>query len=252
MQLNFKDHFSSVSESYASFRPTYPPALFYWLATLPARRALAWDCACGNGQATAELSKHFTRVVGTDASAAQIQSATREMGNIEWRVAPAEVCGLADAAVDLVTVAQALHWFDLPKFYRESKRVLNQGGIIAVWCYGINKVQDDQVNAVVQDFYSNVVGPYWPAERTIVEAGYQTLDFPFAELPVPSFSMETRWDLHQLLGYFRTWSATTRYIAAKAVDPVVELAANLAPAWGPPTSEKLITWPLSIRVGRIA
>jgi SAM-dependent methyltransferase len=249
--MNFKDYFSSVSQGYASFRPSYPPELFRWLASLPARRNFAWDCACGSGQAAIHLADHFDRVAATDASAAQIASAPREAANIEWRAAPAEASGLPGGSVDLITVAQALHWFDRPKFFAEAKRVLHPGGAIAVWCYGINTVEDQAVNDWVQDFYSNVVGPYWPPERRIVEAGYRTREFPFQEITVPSFAMDVRWDLPRFLGYFRTWSAVTRYIAAKGVDPVRELERKLTPVWGPPEQERLVRWPLSGRAGRL-
>jgi SAM-dependent methyltransferase len=248
--MRFKDHFSTVSRDYASFRPSYPPALFKWLGAIPGRQELAWDCACGSGQGTLELSRHFKQVIGTDASETQIKAAPRDEATIQWRVAPAEASGLTAESVDLITVAQALHWFDLPKFYAEANRVLRPEGVLAVWCYGINEVEDRAINECILDFYSNVVGPFWPPERQIVETGYRTLDFPFAELEVPPFRMETSWSLPQLLGYFRTWSATTRYIAAHGHDPVVELEIELARLWGSPKEERIVRWPLSIRAGR--
>ena len=247
--MNFKDCFSAVSDGYASYRPGYPAALFSWLASIVPGREVAWDCACGSGQATLPLAEHFRRVVATDASEAQVGSAPKDSATIEWRVAPAEESGLPGHSVDLLTVAQALHWFDLPRFYAEAHRVLRERGIIAVWTYGMNQIEGEPANARVQHFYSEVVGPYWPPERKLVETGYRTLAFPFREFEPPAFQMEAHWTLDQLLGYFRTWSATSRYIAANKSDPVDPLRAELEPLWGPPENLRLITWPLTLRVG---
>lgn len=245
----FSDHFAPVSGAYADFRPTYPPALFDWLAAVAPGRGLAWDCACGSGQASVDLAGRFDRVVATDASAAQLEGAARHP-KIEYRQAPAEASGLPDASVDLITVAQALHWFDLPAFYAEACRVLKPGGVLAVWSYGVQTVEGDAANALVQHFYSEVVGPYWPPERVLVEQGYRTLDFPFAEFAPPAFEMTAHWPLPRLLGYFRSWSATGRYIKARGEDPVVGLAEGLASLWGDPEAGRQVAWPLALRVGR--
>jgi ubiquinone/menaquinone biosynthesis C-methylase UbiE len=247
-RVGFHDHFSEVAGRYADFRPRYPAQLFDYLAEL-AGRSLAWDCAAGNGQATIDLARRFDRVIATDASAQQI-AAAEPMPNVEYRVATAEHSGLPDRSADLIAVAQALHWFDLNRFYAEAGRVLRPGGVLAVWAYGINQVEGSAINEIVQDFYSNIVGPYWPPERKLVEQGYRTLPFPFAELPPPRFEMQTRWTLDQLLGYFSTWSATNRYIKAKGENPLGPLAESLRLVWGDETSPRLITWPLSLRVGR--
>jgi SAM-dependent methyltransferase len=245
---NFKDHFSKVSNLYADFRPQYPPQLFDYLADL-AGRSMAWDCAAGTGQATVELARRFDRVIATDASAEQI-AAAKPISNVEYRVATAEQSGLSDNCADLVTVAQALHWFDLPKFYAEARRVLRSGGVLAVWAYGIDTVEDGAIDEIVQDFYSNVVGPYWPPERKFVEEGYRTLPFPFAEIQPPAFDMHARWTLEQLMGYFSTWSATNRFIKAKGENPLKPLAESLRHVWGPEETPRIVTWPLSLRVGR--
>ncbi len=251
MSQPFHDHFSDVAKRYADFRPRYPAALFDFLATLAPRNSLVWDCACGNGQATLDLAQRFDRVVATDASLEQIASATARP-NVEYRVAPAEQSGLPDGSVTLITVAQALHWFDLERFYAEAKRVLAPNGALAAWAYGINEVEGDAVNRLVQDFYSNTVGLYWPPERKLVEEGYRTIPFPFAEITAPTFRMEARWTLDQLLGYFSTWSATNRYIKATGRNPLEPLSAELSRVWGDANSPRLIVWPLSLRVGRIS
>src|SRR5688572_24279689 len=204
MSLSFPDHFSSVAARYADFRPRYPAELFDYLATLVPCDAPVWDCAAGNGQATIGLAQRFARVVATDASPEQI-AASSALPNVEFRVALAEASGLPDGAVGLVTVAQSLHWFDLPRFYAELKRVLRPGGLLAVWAYGINRVEGEAVDVIVQDFYGKTLGPYWPPSRQLVESGYRTLPFPFEEISPPSFSMETSWTLDRLIGYFSTW-----------------------------------------------
>ena len=249
MSQAFSDHFAPVANRYADFRPTYPPALFEWLASLVPRHDLAWDCAAGSGQASVDLAKHFERVVATDASQAQIDAATPHP-RIEYRVAPAEASGLTDASTDLITVAQAMHWFDCPRFFAEVRRVLRPNGALAVWTYGVLAVEGHQVDAQVQHFYRDTVGPYWPAERVHVETGYRTLPFPFAEISAPPFNMEASWTLTELLGYFRSWSATGRFAAANGYDPVTSLEQQLLPLWVHPEQQRRVSWPLSLRVGR--
>jgi SAM-dependent methyltransferase len=245
----FHDHFSGVSNRYADFRPHYPAALFDYLATLAPKDSLVWDCACGNGQATLDLAEKFARAVGTDASKEQVASA-RPHPQVEYRVATAEQSGLSDESVGLITVAQALHWFDFDRFYAEAKRVLKPGGALAAWAYGVNEVEGDAVNHLVQEFYSTTVGPYWPPERKLVEEGYRTIPFPFTETTPPAIRMEACWTLEQLVGYFSTWSATNRYFKATGRNPLETLSVELCRVWGDPTVPRLITWPLSMRVGR--
>jgi SAM-dependent methyltransferase len=246
--MTFSDHFSAVAKGYADFRPHYPAALFEYLTTLVPRSATVLDCAAGSGQATLDLAMRFGKVIATDASAEQIASATPR-GNVEYRVALAEESGLPDRSVDLITVAQALHWFDLSRFFVEAKRALKPGGVLAVWTYATNEFQDQKVNRIVQDFYSNVVGPYWPPERRLTETGYHTIRLPFMEIATPLFRMEAHWTLSQLLGYFSTWSATNRFIKATGCNPIEPLADTLAEVWGDTSSPRLVVWPVSLRVG---
>ncbi len=251
MQQKFPDHFSNVAGRYADFRPHYPDELFRYLATLVPRDTTVWDCAAGNGQATRGLAPYFGHVIATDASAEQIAAAAT-VSRAEFRVALAEDSGLPDASVGLVTVAQALHWFDLPRFYAEVKRVLQPGGVLAVWAYGVNRVEGDSVDTVVHDFYGNLLGPHWPPSRQLIESGYRTLPFPFDEISTPCFRMEARWPLERLLGYFSTWSATNRYIKATGENPLPALSKKLAPLWGDVNASRLVAWPLTLRVGRKA
>ncbi len=250
MDKNFADHFAGVAAAYAGFRPTYPEALYAWLGEIAPGHRLAWDCACGSGQASLDLARYFEHVVATDASRAQIEAAPTHP-SIEFRVAPAESSGLPEASVDLITVAQGLHWFDLERFYAEVRRVARRGGVLAAWTYGPIALNGDAVNTCVQSFYHDVVGPYWPPERKYVETGYRTLPFPFDELSPPAFHMQAEWALPELLGYLRSWSSTARFIVARGFDPVVNLGEELLPLWGDPESPRTITWPLSVRVARV-
>jgi SAM-dependent methyltransferase len=242
------DHFSKVAEQYATCRPGYPPELFSYLAELSAGHELAWDCAAGSGQATIPLAARFHRVLATDISESMLARVPRHPA-IVLRVSRAEDSGLPPSSADLVTVAQALHWLDLDSFYAEVERVLRPGATIAVWSYATLLLGEEALDSVLTHFYSEVVGPYWPAERRQVEAGYRSLPFPYNEVPVPEFAMEERWTLSQLLGYVGTWSATQRFRAKEGFDPVLQLVDKLSRAWGDRESSRTVRWPLSLRAG---
>jgi SAM-dependent methyltransferase len=245
--MSFKDHFSGHASAYAQFRPHYPESLFQYLATIAPARERAWDCATGNGQAAIGLTEYFHEVIATDASEQQIRNAETRP-NISYRVAPAEASGLADSSIDLVTVAQALHWFDFPAFFSETNRVLRPGGIIAVWAYTLLKIAP-QIDALVDRFYYVTTEPYWPPEWKIVEGRYRGIAFPFHELTPPSFQLQENWSLDQLLGYLRTWSATRRFISERGCDPVSGLEYEVLPKWGERKLARLVHWPLHLRIG---
>lgn len=247
--MTFKDHFSRVAAQYAEFRPSYPGSLFDFLARTAPTRKRAWDCACGSGQATLPLAERFDSVIATDASAKQIAAAPAHP-RVTYAVARAEESGLESGSVDLITVAQSLHWFDAPKFYAEAKRVLHAQGLLAVWTYGVPRLNDVNLDRMVHKFYSETVGPYWPPERRHVEEGYRSLTFPFVEVASPSLSMQEGWTQAQFLGYLRSWSATARYVEKHGEDPVVALAEQFVPAWGDVHRIRTVSWPLSLRVGR--
>ncbi|MFP5431259.1 MAG: class I SAM-dependent methyltransferase [Gammaproteobacteria bacterium] len=244
----FKDHFSALASEYASFRPRYPARLFADLAQVAPGHERAWDCATGNGQAAQGLAAHFGEVVATDASAAQI-AAARGPANVRFAVAPAEASGLPPASVDLILVAQAAHWFDLPVFYEEAARVLRPGGVLALLTYTGVRV-DELLDPMLRDYHQGTVGAYWPPERTHVENDYRTLPFPWPEMAFPSQEMTAEWTLDQLLGYLGTWSATRLYREATGGDPLPALRAQLLPAWGEPSQARAVRWPLPLRIAR--
>lgn len=246
--MEFKDHFSRQSADYAKYRPGYPEELFNWLASSPVARDLAWDVGTGNGQAALGLARHFRHVVASDAAEAQLRNAAAHE-RITYKVMPAEQSDISDASVDLIAVAQALHWFDLDRFYAEAQRVLKRGGVIAAWTYGCNEISPE-VDAILRHYYREIVGPYWPAERRHVDAHYRTIPFPFAEIRAPSFRMEMRWNLEELLGYLGTWSAGQAYRRAHGDDPLDLVREPLARAWGPAQETRLVSWPIYLRVGR--
>lgn len=249
MSATFKDHFSKQAPDYARYRPNYPAQLFAWLADIAPSRRAAWDCGTGSGQAAVGLAAHFERVIATDPSRKQLDHAEPHP-RIDYRVASAEVSLLDTASVDLVTVAQAIHWFDLDKFYAEAKRVLKPGGIVAAWTYTLLDVEAG-IDELLTDFYRNVVGPYWPPERRMVDDRYRSLPFPFEPIAPPAFEIRTEWTRDDLLGYLGTWSATQAYMKAKGVDPLVDFARRLTPLWPDAALVKTLRWPLHMRVGRL-
>lgn len=247
--MAFKDYFSKHSPDYVKYRPRYPDALFVYLASLCPSHQQVWDCGTGNGQAALSLTACFRRVVATDASEAQLQQ-TVPHDQITYQRAPAEASGLSDRSCDLVIVAQALHWFDLTQFYLEAKRVLKSEGVLAVWCYELMQICPE-VDQQVRHYYQSIVGDYWPAERQLIEQRYQTIVFPFAEIEPPAFSMTATWSFQQLVGYLNTWSATQRFLNQHQKNPLEQIQADLAIAWGDLSACCPVVWPIHLRVGRV-
>ena len=243
----YKDHFSDRSGLYARYRPSYPDALFEHLASLCGSRACAWDCATGNGQAALALADHFDRVVASDASEQQIAAAV-PADKVEYRTVAAESSGLRDDSIDLITVGQAVHWFDRARFFDEARRVLVDGGVIAVWCYELCNVSD-ACDAIVDELYDDIVGDFWPPERRHIEDGYAAIELPGAPLDMPAFDMRVEWSAAEMLGYLRTWSACKRYERHHGDDPVAGIAAALESAWGP--VPRTVAWPLCVRASRV-
>ncbi len=246
--MHNEDHFSQQSAGYLRYRPHYPDGLFAYLATVTTAHDRAWDCATGNGQAALGVAEHFQTVLASDASAAQIHHGFTHPA-VRYAVMTAERPGIATGSVDLITIAQALHWLDIKSFFAEAERVLKPGGVIAAWCYRLLRVSA-QVDGVVRKLYGTLLGPYWPAERRLVDEGYASLPFPFAPLPTRPWEMTAAWTCQDLMGYLKTWSAVQRYQRAEGRDPVALVSKDLQQAWGVETRRE-VSWPISLRVGQV-
>ena len=246
--MAFKDHFSGHSPEYSAFRPHYPEQLFAYLASLCAEHHLAWDCATGSGQAAISLANHFHQVIATDASENQIANATRA-NSVTYSVAPAESSGLPADSVDLITVAQALHWFDIKAFSAEADRVLKAQGALAVWTYGV-LMFGNGLDPIIEHFYHDIVGDYWPFERQMVEGGYADIEMPFDEIPSVPMEMTEHWKFADLIGYLNTWSAVRAYEKENGSNPLGLVHDELLRAWGDPNTVRVSTWPLVLRIWR--
>lgn len=245
----FKDHFSGVAAGYQAFRPGYPPALFEWLAGAVPGHERAVDLGCGTGQASVGLARHFDEVIGIDPSAEQIARAEPHP-RVRYQVAPAEATGLPDSSADLVTAAQALHWFDPARLHPELARIARPGAVFAAFTYDLCRV-GPAVDAVLDQLYRGILGSYWPPERAHVDAGYRTLPFPWPELAAPSLRIEESWTLDRLVGYLGTWSAVSAYRKRTGGEPLGLVASALRAAWGPPERARRVTWRLTLRAGRL-
>ncbi len=247
-ETGFKDHFSGHASDYASYRPSYAPELFEWVASLPHERGLAWDCGTGNGQAAVGLADRFERVIATDASPQQLAHSLPHP-RVEYRTAAAERSGIEGGTVDLVTVAQAFHWFDFEGFFAEARRVLAPGGAIAVWTYNLARVTPE-VDRIIDELARRIVGPYWPPERRWVDEEYRTIPFPFPEVETPRLEYVARMDLERFILYTRTWSASQRYRKETGEDPIAQVRGDLAAAWGDPAEPRSVRWPIFMRASR--
>lgn len=244
--MTFRDHFSSVSERYAAFRPTYPPQLMQWLADHTPGKTECWDVGTGNGQIALQAAEHFDRVVATDASAAQIEHAVQHK-RVEYRVEPAEAPSLPDASVDLVTVAAAIHWFDRPRFYRAVQRVSRPGGRLAAFSYGMEIADQPALNRVIQTFAQRILAPWWSDGHGLIVDRYTTLDVPFPTQPLPEVSAEVLCDLTGLSELLRTWSGAARMRQSTGADPIAPVRGELRAAWeqsGPDHELRRLRWPV--------
>lgn len=238
-----------AAHSYRRHRPDYPAELFQWLAAIAPGTACCWDAGTGSGQAAARLTEHFGTVVASDVSVGQLRAMAQQPGIVPV-VSRAEGAPLRAGSVDLVTAAQALHWFQRDAFYREADRVLRPGGVLAAWTYGPPELEDNTLHGRLRTFYAERVGPFWPPERQLVEEGYRSVTLPYPAVDAPSLVLERHWTLPELLGYVGTWSAVAAFREACRSDPRDELKRSLGEVWGAPDQPRRILWPLSIRAGR--
>ena len=246
----FIDAFSDTAERYAQSRPTYPPALFAALAAQSPARSCAWDCGTGNGQAALPLTEYFEIVQATDASAEQIAHAAAHP-RLRYAVRTAEDCGLPAASVDLISVAQAAHWFDLPKFFAEVRRVARPGAVLALYGYDwfyMNR----RLDALAQSFLWQPTSTFWSPNNRLLWDGYRTIDFPFEELPRLRCAIHLSWTLDQLFDFYVTVSSTRRKIAADG-DAFLHVAREqLTAAWGDPAKPRHVVMPMHVRWGRVS
>jgi SAM-dependent methyltransferase len=247
--MAYRDLFSWQASLYAQYRPHYPPELFAFLSSHTLGRETAWDCATGNGQAAVGLAEHFQRVVATDGSLEQLSHASPHP-RVFYARSLAERASIASHSLDLVTVAQGVHWFNFDQFYQEARRVLKPGGVLAVWGYGLIRVTPE-IDAIVDRFYTETVGPYWDERRILVDEGYRTLPFPFNEFQSPQIEMRSQWKLEGLVGMLMSWSAVQKYKQVHGDDPLSGIADELVNAWEDPSIEREVRWPVFMRIGRI-
>jgi Methyltransferase domain len=241
------DRFSGHASLYAQYRIDYPDELYDYLLRAVPQRTIAWDCATGNGQVAGALAERFSRVEATDISETQLLLAVQKP-NIHYQVSSAERTPFADHTFDLITVAQALHWFDVAAFHREVQRVAKPGAVIAEWGYGLVQIADD-LDPLVLDFYRNRVGPYWDPQRKYIDDQYATLPFPFANVQQSEFVVRRNWSLDRFLNYLRTWSAVRQYIHENEEDPVVGLGDRLKSGWD--HGEREVKFGVFLRMGRV-
>lgn len=241
--------FASGGADYARYRPEYPAVLLDYLLSITPEHHHALDVGCGTGQLTTLLASAFDKVTGIDPSQTQIDNATPH-ARITYLQGPAEQLAQALRDINLITVAQAAHWFDLPAFYREVRRVAAPNAVIAIISYGVLN-PDETLRARVRQFYYDEIGPYWPPERQRVDNGYADIAFPFTEIPVPEMSIRLQWDLDALMGYLSTWSAVKRARDAGQEGLLTRFYDDVRDLWGDPVQTRTFTWPINIRAGKI-
>jgi SAM-dependent methyltransferase len=240
------DYFSEHSSTYARYRIDYPGELYdYIMPNVPNRQA-AWDCATGNGQAALALSNYFEQVEATDISLAQLQNA-QPRHNVSYQEAAAEAAPFLDESFDLITVGQALHWFDVPKFHEEANRVLRPKGVIAEWGYGLNEVTP-ALDALLRYLYTNVLGPYWDPLRRHIETEYRDLPFDFAQVRYARFVARREWLVEWYMNYLRTWSAVQAFRKRNGYDIIDQFDADFRRVWGT-TGPREVRFPIFLRMG---
>jgi ubiquinone/menaquinone biosynthesis C-methylase UbiE len=244
----FKDLFSVQAKDYAKYRPSYPAGLFEFLNSVSDKKDLAWDAGTGNGQCATELAKIFKHVIATDPSEKQIKEAQADL-KITYKVEKAEAPSIQNNTVNLITVAQAFHWFDHKTFADACKKVAAPGCKLAVWCYA-NPHFNNHLDEVLHHLYEGILGPYWEKERKLVEEGYASIQMPFQELKVPPMKLEINWTSEQFIGYLKTWSALQTYLKTQSPEPIQKAFDDLRFAWGDEDT-RMVAWNLGLRLWAI-
>ncbi|CDZ78168.1 ubiquinone/menaquinone biosynthesis methyltransferase [Legionella massiliensis] len=248
--MDYIKHFNQQANNYLRFRPDYPTALYDYLLTLVAKSQCAWDCGTGNGQAALILAERFEQVIASDVNQAPLDVAPKK-ANIRYLCCAAEKTPIEDKSVDLITIAQAMHWFNFDLFYQEIRRVAKDSAVIAAWCYSLGKF-GSEIDKQISKLYDEILGDdYWPVERRYIDKEYQTIPFPFKRITTPSFSIEKELNLPELLGYLNTWSAVKEYELRNKLNPITLVADELASIWGDPQIKYKISWPLHLLVAPV-
>jgi SAM-dependent methyltransferase len=239
--------FGVRADAYASYRPHYPEALFHWLAQHSPDTHRALDVACGNGQASLPLSRHFRQVLASDTSLKQLQAATRH-SHLHFYAAQATQQPLPAACLDLIVVAQALHWFATPAFFAEATRLLKPQGLFCAWCYSLMSITPE-LDELIGEFYWHTLQGYWPEGRSSVDNGYRDIQLPWQKVEPPAMALQAIWSLPHLIGYLRTWSALQHLEAEQGHEPWLRLTSLLQRAWGNPEQLRSVNWPLHFITG---
>lgn len=244
--MSTKDNFSDMAGSYANWRPEYPPELFTYLSSLSAEHHHALDCGTGNGQAAKELARHYIEVRATDISEAQLKHAV-VISNIYYSVGAAEKTGFPDSYFDIVCAAQAAHWFNHELFYKEVERILKPKGVLALIGYGLIEI-NAKIDRLIKTLYTDILGTYWDVERRFIYDNYSSLPFPYKETQVPSFQIDCKWNLAQLVGYLNTWSALNHYKKENGINPLEELVSELQNQWGNGEISRTVHFPIITKI----
>lgn len=235
---------------YATYRPSYPTQVSSFLAGLAPATGTAVDVGCGTGQLSTQLADCFDRVLAFDPSASQIAAATPKP-NVTYEVGTAEDLPVADGSVDLVTAAQSAHWFRLPEFYAEARRIAAPGAVIALVSYGVLRIADADLQERFGRFYYDEIGPFWDPERRYVDEGYRTIGFPFDEVDAPELSIDRDLDPDGFLGYIGTWSAVRKAEEAGRADLFRNFCTDIVRIWGDNGRPRQVSWPVTVRAGRL-
>ncbi len=243
-----ESNFSKQAEIYAANRPEYPAELYRFIFSNLKNSNTAWDAGTGSGQVAGVLAEYFNKVYASDISKRQLNHALQKP-NIVYASLPSEDTGYPDSLFDLITVAQAIHWFDFDTFYDEVRRVARPKALIAVFGYG--RLQSDPyINPVIQKLYDDAFGAWFSTPRKYVEEHYQTIPFPFEEIQSPQFSIETRWTPDRFEGYFNSWSSIQKLIEVQGYNPADEAMSQIRQKLSG-SAAIAVSFPLFLRLGRI-
>jgi len=244
------DLFSTQAKTYKKYRPLYPKEFLNEILSLTKNQSCCWDCGTGNGQVAQYMADYFEKVYATDISENQLKEAEKRQ-NIIYKKERAEATSFEDNQFDIITVAQAIHWFDFKPFYEEVRRTAKNNGIIAIWGYGLLEIEA-ACDQIIKHFYHETIGPYWNEQRKHIDSHYETIDFVFSEIKLSKqYQIEHHMNLSQLEGYFNSWSSVQNYIRSEGKNPVNELINELSKYWQNPKESKKIRYPIFAKIGII-